>query len=867
MPSTLPILRARRERRLEKQNKKSARARGAILSGGIVLSILLAAAILLGAFAYADVTRDLPSTEILPRLLNPPDGLLLQPTRIYDRTGTQLLATFAPDAAPRRYIPVSGQNPQHIPEHMLSAVIAAADAGFWNHAGYSLEGLNNPGAHPTLAQKLVSGLMLYTEPPSTRRAVRERILAAQITAQFGRTQVIEWHLNSVNFGNHAYGIEAAAQLYFGKSADQLTLAESAVLAAVSETPALNPLDAPQVALQRGRELLYVMNDLGLVPTDQISQALLETPTFQTAPPSTPTVAPAFVNLVLAQLDSSIPRERIERGGMIVITTLDYNLQKQSACATEVYAARLAGTPDPAIECDSARLLPSLPPAVTFADSSASAMILDPQTGQVLAYVGETISAVETPLVSTHKPGSSLDAFVYLTGFTRGLSPASLTWDIPGESNIQNFDGLYRGPVRLRIALANDYQVPVETLKIQMGIENVKQIESSFGIALDEDPSTGSGQVTMLDLAGAYGVFATQGVYFGQNLNDNFTPSTVLRVEGVDRGVLLDWSIPQARTMVTPAMAYVMTHVLSDEPARWETWGRQNALEIDRPAGVKVGQTLEGSDAWVVGYTPAHVVVTWTGVRTPLASPQQVGGNDAADSSPLQGVPRGVLTPRFPAVLWNALMQTASTDKPVEGWSLPQGVAVMTVCDPSGMLPTRECPNLVTEVFLTGTEPTQADTMFREFSINRETGLLATVFTPPELIDNRVFMLVPESARAWAQSEGLPIPPSAYDAIQPPQLNPNVNITSPQLFADVNGVVQIIGTASGDDFLYYRVQVGKGLNPQSWIQLGSDSFAPVENGQLAEWDTSNLNGLYAVQLVVVRNDQVIETAVIQVTVSE
>ncbi|MDP1845493.1 MAG: hypothetical protein Q8L09_01955, partial [Candidatus Moranbacteria bacterium] len=110
-------------------------------------------------------------------------------------------------------------------------------------------------------------------------------------------------------------------------------------------------------------------------------------------------------------------------------------------------------------------------------------------------------------------------------------------------------------------------------------------------------------------------------------------------------------------------------------------------------------------------------------------------------------------------------------------------------------------------------------------------------------------------------------PSAYDAIQPPQLNPNVNITSPQLFADVNGVVQIIGTASGDDFLYYRVQVGKGLNPQSWIQLGSDSFAPVENGQLAEWDTSNLNGLYAVQLVVVRNDQVIETAVIQVTVSE
>ncbi|HRQ23655.1 MAG TPA: hypothetical protein PLF42_09550, partial [Anaerolineales bacterium] len=326
-------------------------------------------------------------------------------------------------------------------------------------------------------------------------------------------------------------------------------------------------------------------------------------------------------------------------------------------------------------------------------------------------------------------------------------------------------------------------------------------------------------------------------------------------ESADRAVLLDWSLPQARNVVTPAMAYVMTHVLSDEPARWETWGRQNPLEVGRPAGVKVGQTFEGSDAWVVGYTPSHVVVTWTGVRGDL------------ESSPLQGGPRGVLTPRFPAALWNALMQTASANLPPDGWTLPQGVAVMTVCDPSGLLPTRECPNLVTEVFLTGSEPTQADTLFREFSINRETGLLATVFTPPELIDNRVYMLIPENARAWAQSEGLPIPPNAYDAIQPPQLNPNVNISSPQLFADVNGVVRIIGTASGDDFLYYRVQVGRGLNPQEWIQLGSDSFERVENGLLAEWDTAGLSGLYAVQLVVVRNDQVIETAVIQVTISD
>jgi len=841
MPSILPVLRARRERRLEKQNKQSARTRGFVLSGGILISLLLGVVIIIGAFAYADITRDLPSTEILPRLLNPPDGLLLQPTRIYDRTGLQLLATFAPSDSPRRYIPVNPQNPQHIPDTMVDAIIAVADPQFRAHSGYVIQGYNDPELHPTIAQKLVSDLMLYNEPPTLRRAIRERILAAQITSQFGRTQVMEWYLNSANFGHDAYGVDAASELYFGKSADELTLAESAILAAVSETPALNPLDAPQVALQRGREVIYVMNDLRLTSNDATTTALAETPKIQPAPLSIPGAAPAFVNLVLAQVDSEIPRDRVERGGLTIITTLDYNLQKQASCVTEVYAARLAGLAESQSNCDSARLLPSLPPGITFADSSASALILDPKSGQVLAMVGETNQGIETPLVSPHQPGSSLDAFVYLTGFTRGLSPGSLTWDIPGVESIQNFDGKYHGPMRLRIALANDYQVPVETLKAQMGIENVTKIAASFGIDLTQD-------VSMLKLAGAYGVFGTQGTYLGQNVGDEFLPVSILHVEGVDHAVMLDWSLPQVQTVVTPAMAYLMTNVLSDEPARWDSLGRSNALEIGRPAGVKVGQTLEGKDAWVVGYTPSDVVVTWTGLHEALQEGQSG------------------ITPRFPAALWNALMQTVSAGKAADGWAPPLGVSVATVCDPSGLLPTRECPNLVTEDFLNGDEPTQADNMFREFSINRETGLLATVFTPPELIDTKVYMLLPDNARSWAQSAKLEIPPTSYDAIQAPPTNPSANIASPQLFADVSGTVQIIGTASGDGFSYYRVQVGKGLNPQEWIQLGKDVTMPVESDVLAEWDTTGLSGLYAVQLQVVRAGQVVDTAVIQVTVS-
>ena len=188
-----------------------------------------------------------------------------------------------------------------------------------------------------------------------------------------------------------------------------------------------------------------MQTQGLLSDEATANALGESPLFQTPPPSAPQPAAAFTNLLLSQLDSRFPRARIERGGLTIISTLDYDLQKQSSCVTAFYAARLAGLPDPVIECESLRFLPALPPEITVTDSSASALITDPKTGQILAVVGETFQAQEAPLIAAHRPGSVLDAFVYLTGFTRGLSPASLIWDIPGRTNIQNFDGEYHGP--------------------------------------------------------------------------------------------------------------------------------------------------------------------------------------------------------------------------------------------------------------------------------------------------------------------------------------------------------------------------------------------------------------------------------------
>jgi len=210
------------------------------------------------------------------------------------------------------------------------------------------------------------------------------------------------------------------------------------------------------------------------------------------------------------------------------------------------------------------------------------------------------------------------------------------------------------------------------------------------------------------------------------------------------------------------------------------------------------------------------------------------------------------------------MQIASQNLPPDGWTLPADVSVINVCDPSGMLPTAECPNLVSEVFLNGNEPVQADNMFRTYSINRETSLLATVFTLPQLIEDRVYFVVPSEARSWAEGAGLAIPPANYDVIQAPQINPDVNISSPDLFSEVSGNVEIKGTSTGDNFASYRVLVGQGLNPRQWIQVAEGNTA-LNNDVLATWNTKGLSGLYAIQLQVVRSDQKVDTAILQVTV--
>ncbi|NLG99453.1 MAG: hypothetical protein GX491_19025 [Chloroflexi bacterium] len=821
------------------------------------------------SLAYASLVDGLPSLSLIPELLDPENGQLMQPTVIYDRSGTQILLTLENPGIPRRALRLDPGQPDHFSAELIRTTIGYLDPYYWQSAGFSLRSLTAPEPQ-TIAERIVDDLLLWEEPPGLRRTLRMRILAAQLMSTYQHVQVLEWYLNSAGYGHLAYGADSAARLYLGKSAEELSLAESALLVAASQAPALNPLDAPQAAAERQREVLDRLLEQGVITREEYDRAVSEEPKLTQPPAAEDSAlsAEAFSRLVVDNLSERFDRERLERGGLRIITSLDYHLQLELACLTRAQLDRLvhqaSRVDEPLLPdgnpCQSVRLLPALPPGEPALPEAltASAVVLDPATGQVLAMLGDQTLDGAAGWLSPREPGSTLTPFVALAGFARGMSPANLTWDIPSSLPEElaartNPDGQFHGPVRLRIALANDYLAAQAQILSQIGAQNVWRLASALGLsslANEDSPDLlyEGGRVSPLDLAQAYAVFANQGMRSGQRFTPggDLHPATVLYVEDQSGRVWLDARQPESQAVVSPQLAYLVHHVIGDTTARWPSMGHSNPLEISRPAAAKAGQVADGQQVWTAGYTPQRVAVFWMGLP------------DGSEHDLRLGI-------RPVAGLWHALMQYANRDLPVVEWPEPAGISRVEVCDPSGLLPTSACPEVVSEVFLSGSEPSSVDTLYRVFQINQETGRLATVFTPVTLIEEQMFLVVPPQARSWAQMAGLPLPPQEYDAIQPPEPSPDARITSPDLYAYVRGEVAVEGTAAGEGFRFYQLQVGQGLNPQMWLQIGPDGTSPVHDDVLGVWDTQGQDGLYAVRLLVVRDDQQVEMATIQVTV--
>jgi len=847
-------------------------------AAGLALVVLWVLAVGLG---YAELTAGLPSIHYLPQLLDPVGGPLLQPTRLYDRSGTQVIYSLEIPGIPRRYVYLDPNRAEHFSPELVRAVVGVLEPGFWQSAGVSLGHLRS--AEPaTIAERLALNLLLWQEPPGLRRALRMRLLAAQMVAVFGRAQVLEWYLNSAYFGRLAYGAGSAARLYLDRPVEALSLAESAVIVAAHQAPALNPIDAPLAARERQQQVLELLRARGVITAAELERAAAQAVPFMESVPESASLVPAFARLAVDQLADRFGRERLERGGLRVITTLDYNLQIELNCLMRVQLLRLHGQEGDAVTrpdgspCQAARLLPTLPPgaAALPEDLAASGVVLDPRTGEVLALSGDTTLQGEGEKILPHAPGSLLAPLAAVAGFARGYGPASLVWDIPAGLSEEPEDGAqqaptgsFHGPVRLRMALANDYLTPLAQMVEQVGEQNVWQLLETLGLeglaesaAEELSPGQllyGGGSASPVDLAQAYAIIAAQGFNSGQRqgIGGEIKPYTALYVEAMtgaealgEGQVILDARQPESQAVLSAPLAYLIHHVLSDASARWPSLGYPNLLEIGRPAGARVGRVRDGSQTWTVGYTPQRLALVWVGL--PEAQP-----------------PAQPLDERLSAGIWHALMQYMSAGAPPEDWREPPGIARVEVCDPSGQLPTPACPNVVSEVFLKGNEPNAYDSLYQVVEINRETGRLATVFTPPALVEEKVFLVAPPEARAWVLSAGLPLPPEDYDAIQPLQPSPEVRIDSPASFAYVSGKVNIRGTAAGEDFRFFQLQAGQGLNPRDWLIITpeSEGQSPVQDSVLGVWDTSGLEGLYAIRLMVVRQNQQVETAVIQVTV--
>lgn len=855
-------VRRHHRKRIERRQKNSRPVRhaGWVLAGLVLVGI----ALLVVGFGTAahQLIDNLPDVSSLPVLLDSETGSLLQPTRLYDRSGQHLLTSLETPGVERRLLPLDVNQPDSLSPALAQTAVMLFQPDYWEAPAFDPRQLTNERL-PTIAERLVHNVLLPADPDQRLDTLRVRLLASQALERYGRVQVLEWYLNSASFGHQTFGADSAARLYLGKSASQLDWYDTALLIAAIETPALNPLDAPAAAHERQLAVLKRMASAGLISEADYELARSLPLVIPQKPAAEDTRFAGFTRLVLEQLTEDIDPQWLERGGLRIITTLDYELQEQLECTLSAQISRLAGESAAARSeaCSAAAGLPPLPLTSSVrADSpqlAASGAVLDPLTGQVLALSGDKTLADGETGHNTHPSGSVQTPFLALAGFARGLSPASLVWDIPNSpEESANPSMSYHGPMRLRTALANDYLAGLDQVLQQVGSTALTTTTRSLGLSgyilpqEEHEVLSKGAKISPLEAAYAYIPFSTLGVQAGIDRagDGKLSPQLVLAVESPGNRAIYEDTETATRPVINPQLAYLVLHVLADETARWPSLKHPNALELDRPAGAKTGSADEGRSTWAVGYTRQTVSAVWLGYahEEPGAAPLDVS---------------------YAAGIWHALMAYRSQGLPIEGWEMPDGLVTREVCNPSGLLPTAECPSVVSELFVEGSEPTRSDDLYQRFAINRETGRLATVFTPPELVEERVFLVVPPEAQEWSRLAELPVPPQDYDTIQLPQTDPDVQIVSPAQFSYARGKVRVTGSAAGDIFTSYSLQIGKGINPPAWQTVGEASDTPVEYGLLGEIDFTGLDGLYVIRLQVIQTDRRVKTFHLQVTVDE
>ncbi|NMA29910.1 MAG: PBP1A family penicillin-binding protein [Candidatus Pacebacteria bacterium] len=596
-------------------------------------------------------------------------------TQIFDRNGQLLYEVYGDE----NRTPIEIES---LPEYLLQATIAIEDKNFHRHHGLDLRGLlratinnltgGNTQGGSTITQQLVKNALLSKERTLNRK-IKEAILSILAEIIYSKEEILEMYLNYIAYGGTAVGIEAAANLYFDKTASDLTLAESSLLAGLPKAPSTySPFGAyPEKAKMRQKEVLRRMLEDGYINEEQINEVENETLTY--ALKKTDIKAPHFVFYVIDLLQKEYGEEVVKAGGLRVRTTLDLDLQ-------EVAQASLSAE----IE-DLARLKVS----------NGAALITKPNTGEILSMIGsknyfdmENDGQVNVTL-ALRQPGSSIKPLMYASAFQeKTLNPGSMILDIPtcfrvaGQKDYcpKNYTGGFAGPVTIRQALGNSFNIPAVKALSTIGVEKFIEQANKMGISNWIDPSQyglsltlGGGEVMMVEMATAFGVLANQGVK---------VPSTAILEVKNYKGEILDSVDLEARVEALSAMteneniegesnlervmrrapAYLSTHIMQDNNARLMAFGSNNQLLIkDKVVSAKTGTTNDLKDNWTVGFTPEFLTIVW------------VGNNDNSSMSYLASGVTGA------APIWNDIMSYILKDEQVVWLDRPSDVKMSHVC--------------------------------------------------------------------------------------------------------------------------------------------------------------------------------------------
>lgn len=772
------------------KNRRYWRKKIFLLFGYFILSFF---AFSVGIFIY--FAKDLPDPSQIEQ------RQITQSTKIYDRTGAVLLYDVHGEEK-RTVVP-----PDAISQYLKDATVATEDANFYNHFGldfkgilraawYNIRGSKISQGGSTITQQFIKKSLLTDERTFSRK-IKEVILSLELEAKYSKAEILGFYLNQIPYGSNAYGAEAAAQTFFNKPAKNLTLAESALLAGLPRAPSFySPYGShPEELKIRQEYVLDRMEKLGYISKDNAEAAKKEKLVF--AANRQNIKAPHFVMYIKEYLEEKYGQDLIERGGLRVYTTLDWDLQQAGQEIIEQGAKTNQKK---------------------YGSYNAALVAIDPQTGQILTMVGskDYFATSSLPLgcdpgkncrfepnvnvtIRDRQPGSSFKPFAYALAFKKGFLPETTLFDLKTEFNSScpadslteeinglrcyhpdNYDGKFRGPVSLRQALAQSLNVPsVKTLYLA-GVEPTIELAQKMGITTLQDRKNyglalvlGGGAVKLVDEVAAFGVFAAEGIK-----NEK---AAILKIEGADGKVIEEFS-QKSTEVLEPQIARLISDVLSDNQSRAPIFGSSSPLYLEaRPAAVKTGTSQEYRDAWTIGYTPSLVAGIWAGNN---------------DNSPMSRAGAGMYAA---APLWNEFMKKSYE---ISTGRQPATNAFVLPDEPEQFnkpeLRQSQNPALDGQIFSE-----------RKVKIDKISGKLATNMTPEDLIQEVSFQEIhsilyyvnkedplaepPQNPindpqffnwelpiQLWAKTAGfIPSqPPTEYDDVHTLQNQPTVRIISP-----------------------------------------------------------------------------------------